>query len=78
MFDPDTIAFTEPVVRTSPAFGNIVPADQNAPEPEVFDPRKWTLTVAVVPEPSTWVMMITGFGQVGGAMRKRKVSVTFS
>jgi hypothetical protein len=69
IFDPDTIAFTEPVVRTSPAFGDIVPADFNSPEPEVFQARKWTLTA--VPEPSTWAMMILGFGMAGAAMRGR-------
>jgi V8-like Glu-specific endopeptidase len=28
----------------------------------------------VVPEPATWAMMIAGFGLVGGAVRRRKVS----
>lgn len=28
--------------------------------------------VAAVPEPGTWLMMITGFGFVGGAMRSRR------
>jgi subtilisin-like proprotein convertase family protein len=33
----------------------------------------WTLTLstAAVPEPSTWAMLILGFGGVGGAMRRR-------
>ncbi|MEL6875314.1 MAG: PEPxxWA-CTERM sorting domain-containing protein, partial [Pseudomonadota bacterium] len=31
-----------------------------------------------VPEPGTWAMMILGFGLVGGAMRRRKASVTVS
>jgi len=33
-----------------------------------------------VPEPATWAMMLMGFGLVGGAMRRRKVStsVTFA
>ncbi|MBB5687190.1 PEPxxWA-CTERM sorting domain-containing protein [Sphingobium boeckii] len=35
--------------------------------------------VAAVPEPATWAMMITGFGFVGGAMRRKaKVSVRFA
>ena len=28
-------------------------------------------TVASVPEPTTWAMMITGFGVIGSAMRRR-------
>ena len=31
-----------------------------------------------VPEPATWAMMIMGFGLVGGAMRRRKISVAFA
>jgi len=31
-----------------------------------------------VPEPATWAMMIAGFGMVGGAMRRRSVSVSFA
>lgn len=30
--------------------------------------------VAGVPEPTTWALMIVGFGAVGGAMRRRKVA----
>lgn len=40
-----------------------------------------TITPAVtaaVPETATWAMMIAGFGLVGGAMRRRKVSVAFA
>lgn len=39
-----------------------------------------SITGAAVPEPSTWAMMIIGFGAVGGAMRARRsgnVRVTF-
>ncbi len=35
-------------------------------------------TLNAVPEPATWAMMITGFGLVGGAMRKRKAKVVFA
>lgn len=36
--------------------------------------------VTAVPEPATWLMMILGFGLVGGQLRRRKVStkVTFA
>jgi hypothetical protein len=39
-------------------------------------------SVAAVPEPATWAMMIGGFGMVGGAMRsarrKQKVAVKYA
>jgi hypothetical protein len=31
--------------------------------------------VAAVPEPASWAMMISGFGLVGGAMRRRPAKV---
>ncbi|MEO5492471.1 MAG: PEPxxWA-CTERM sorting domain-containing protein [Sphingomonas sp.] len=30
-----------------------------------------------VPEPATWMMMIMGFGMVGGALRQRRVTVRY-
>ena len=33
---------------------------------------------AAVPEPASWVLMLGGFGLVGGAMRRRKVSLSFA
>jgi len=35
-------------------------------------------TLAAVPEPSTWAMMVGGFGLLGAAMRRRKVGVRFA
>jgi len=32
----------------------------------------------VIPEPATWAMMITGFGLVGAAMRRRKANTAVS
>lgn len=36
-----------------------------------FGPALDNVSIAAVPEPATWAMMITGFGLVGGAMRRR-------
>ena len=33
-----------------------------------------TLAIAGIPEPTTWAMMILGFGLIGGAMRSRKAA----
>ena len=34
--------------------------------------------VAPIPEPAMWAMMIGGFGMVGGAMRRRRTTVSFA
>lgn len=34
--------------------------------------------IAAVPEPAAWGMMIMGFGLVGGAMRRRRTTVSFA
>ncbi|PZO86692.1 MAG: hypothetical protein DI623_16060, partial [Sphingomonas sanxanigenens] len=33
---------------------------------------------SAVPEPTTWAMLIAGFGMVGGAMRRRRTTVAFA
>ena len=38
--------------------------------------RVFLSTVAAVPEPSTWALMLAGFGMVGFAMRRRKTTAT--
>jgi hypothetical protein len=35
-------------------------------------------TPGAVPEPASWAMMISGFGLVGGAMRRRRTSVSYA
>lgn len=36
------------------------------------------LNATAVPEPATWAMLITGFGLVGGAMRRRSMKVAYA
>lgn len=62
------------------ANGGLVTASPSAP----FTPN-FTLTanaVGAVPEPSTWALMLLGFGFVGGAMRsskrRQKVNVSYA
>jgi choice-of-anchor C domain-containing protein len=40
-----------------------------------FGPALDDVSIAAVPEPTTWAMMILGFAVVGGAMRRRKTAV---
>jgi len=38
----------------------------------------FSATIAAVPEPATWAMMIAGFGVVGAAARRRRANVSFA
>ena len=40
--------------------------------------RFGNIAAPAVPEPATWAMMVIGFGVIGSAMRRRKVSLAFS
>ena len=40
--------------------------------------KNGTLHNAAVPEPASWALMLTGFGLVGAAMRRRRVTVAFA
>jgi hypothetical protein len=40
-------------------------------------PYDWAFNVSV-PEPSTWAMMIAGFGIAGTALRRRKTAISFA
>ena len=35
-------------------------------------------SIGAVPEPASWAMFIGGFGLIGGAMRRRKMSLHFA
>ena len=41
-----------------------------------FGGESYTLTIAGVPEPASWAMMIGGIGAAGGALRRRKANVS--
>lgn len=43
----------------------------NVPSTDAFETANYSITPSV-PEPSTWAMMLFGFGAVGVAMRKRR------
>ncbi len=57
---------------TLAAAGNIYALVNDTYRPN--DVGSYDVSVAAVPEPASWAMMIGGFGMVGGAMRRRKLS----
>ena len=65
----------------STAIGNVWMISTMAPDaPKVYDAFKLAglnvSTVAAVPEPATWAMMLVGFAMVGAAARYRRRSTT--
>jgi hypothetical protein len=59
-FDPDTVEF-RPIISSLGA---------GFPEfRENTTPGQWQLSA--VPEPASWALMITGFGLIGGALRRK-------
>ena len=80
--------FQETVVKTTAAFNNIEEFQDvttyAGPVPDVsIDGQGLTFAVfspsggspAAVPEPSTWAMLLAGFGFIGAAMRRRRQPV---
>jgi hypothetical protein len=41
------------------------------------DPYKLSLGVSPVPEPASWALMISGFGLIGGALRRTRKTINF-
>ncbi|MGZ3378092.1 MAG: PEPxxWA-CTERM sorting domain-containing protein [Phenylobacterium sp.] len=65
----DTIqAGSDPATPSS-----LLPWPGNAPENHFAD--NITFSGGAVPEPTTWALMIGGFGMMGGALRRRRTSV---
>ncbi len=75
-FDENGDAFTGP-----DGYDVTIVFDQTCPYP-YSDTCAFTRTVegvdAAVPEPSSWAMLITGFGAVGYAMRRRRIGYRFA
>lgn len=44
----------------------------------ITGPGRAVTGAGAVPEPSSWALMIIGFGAVGGAMRRRSVKVSYA
>ena len=64
-FVSDSAITSLTVTAVQPTTGNLWPTVDNL----VFARRP--AVVAAIPESSTWLMMVAGFGLVGGAMRRR-------
>ena len=66
--DVDDVSSSVFIVNTCPDFN----ADC------AFTRRVLAAPTPAVPEPSTWMMMIAGFGAVGASVRRRRAVVTFA
>jgi hypothetical protein len=59
--------YSRPVIISSSAFGSVS---------DIYSPSAWTLQpLASVPEPSSWSLLIVGFGLSGVALRRRAMGV---
>lgn len=77
---------------TNTSFNSSLPRSQNLPVfrlgtfdisttaqnsgPRPFD--NYRITIAEVPEPATWAMMVIGFGAAGYGLRRRRVAYTLA
>jgi hypothetical protein len=64
-------------ITNGQTFANVwlVGADFNRSSSSPYDGFKFsTMTVAVIPEPGTWAMMIGGFSFIGAAARRRRTA----
>ncbi len=50
-------------------------SDGRNPQDFDYNDYRFAFSVNVIPEPATWAMLITGFGLVGFAMRRRKSAI---
>ena len=69
------------VINSSSLFGNVwvIGASRSNPD-DVFDGFKLASVnvTAAVPEPSTWAMMLIGFGAIGVASRRRRKTLVLA
>lgn len=67
IFDSIPELYGSPTAATFGVFGGTI---------EPFEPTRWSMALATtggtVPEPANWAMLITGFGLVGAAARRRR------
>lgn len=64
-FVPAGFLAPPPVFFSGPAYGGAFFEPYNA--------ANWSITPAAIPEPSSWTMLIAGFGLVGAVARRRQV-----
>ena len=63
-------AFADPTITIDPIFLAAHPGFSLAFSPDVINGGG-----GAVPEPTTWVLMLTGFGLAGGALRRRRAAL---
>ncbi|QHL91209.1 PEPxxWA-CTERM sorting domain-containing protein [Sphingomonas changnyeongensis] len=87
-----TLRLLNTALITNASFNTALPRGQNLPVfrlgtfdvsttaqnsgPRPFD--NYRITIAEVPEPATWAMMVIGFGAAGYGLRRRRVAYTLA
>ena len=61
---------------TTPCYqgASVVPQSYNDPSSQYSTPSGNLVIAAAVPEPASWALMLGGFGLMGGALRRRRVT----
>ncbi len=55
--------------------GSFVPPKPEATSNKTFDIQEIIASVAAIPEPNTWSLMVAGFGIAGLLIRRRRVEI---
>ncbi len=69
--------FSQLAVDAAPprSSGSFVPPKPEATSNKTFDIQEIIASVAAIPEPNTWSLMVAGFGIAGLLIRRRRVEI---